>query len=264
MTSDRRPSLRPFPRRDPAGIERLRERVRALEGWGGGRDGGTLSLGAAAIDSRLPWGGLPRGALHEVFAGGPGAIGAATGFCAALAARLVKASGGGMVLWCEAGRALDAGGLYAPGLARFGLAPERIVAVRAGSDADALWAMEQGLGAGRVAAVVGEITGMPLKASRRLQLTAEAHGVTALILRPHDPAPAPSAAVTRWRIAALAAGQPQDGRQAPARWRAEMFRCRGGGVHAWEMEWHDETSGFTVVAPVRHRPAMPRASRMAG
>jgi protein ImuA len=267
-----RPFPRPFPRHGPKRLGELREQIRALEGWGAGAAGtagktaAILSLGIPDIDCRLPWGGLPRGALHEIFAADVDDAGAATGFCAALAAMLLK-NGRGSVLWCEGSRALDAGGLYAPGLARFRLPPERLIAVRAARDADVLWAMEEGLRAGRLAAVIGEIDGISLTASRRLQLAAEQGGVAALLLRPQSPAPAPSAALTRWRIGARPnAGQqtdPEPGLGA-AGWRAEMFRCRGGGGHAWEVEWRDETGGFAMAAAFRDRSAVPRASRMAG
>ncbi len=263
MNFDNKAPSRLFPRRDPAGIERL------LEGWDTRADGRARTLGATEIDDCLPWGGLPLSALHEIFAGAPGGIGAATGFCAALVARLTGENDG-LVLWCESARALDAGGLYAPGLVRFGLAPRRVIAVRARDDDDALWAMEQGLGAGRIAAVVAEIAGISPVQTRRLQLAAETHGATALILRPHDPAAethGASAAVTRWRIDARAGAGADDGDRpglGRARWRAEMFRCRGGEPHAWEMEWCDETGGFTVAAALRDGPDRPDASRLAG
>lgn len=269
MSMRRSTSPRPFPRRMPRKLEKLRERVRALEGWGTGEASdiaASLSLGVADMDSRLPWGGLPRGALHEIFAADVNDAGAATGFCAALAALFLKERPG-LVLWCEGARTLDAGGLYAPGLARFRLAPEQLVAVRAKRDADVLWAMEEGLRAGGPAAVIGELDGISLTASRRLQLAAEEGGVAAILLRPHSAAPTPSAAVTRWRIGARPDGRQEANREpglGAAGWRAEMFRCRGGGGHAWEVEWRDETGGFTLAAPFRDGPAVPRPSRMAG
>ena len=260
---------RPFLRRDPAGLERLRARVRTLErsgvGLGGSLRDGVVRLGVAEIDGQLPWGGLPRGALHELFAAHPGA---ATGFCAALCARLAKDKDGA-VLWCEGRRTLDAGELYAPGLIRYGLDPARMIAVRTRRDADALWAIEEALRCDRVAVVAGEVGEISLTQSRRLQLAAETSGVTALVLRPREESPAPSAAVTRWRLD-VAPGYPDDGRPrepglGPVRWRAELFRCRGGGDGLeWEMEWHDEAGGFAVAAPVRDRSAMPRPARLAG
>ncbi len=255
---------RPFPRRAPETLARLRDEVRRLEraiGPGAATDGDPkpIALGVAEIDRHLPWGGLARGALHEVIAGDAGA---AVGFVAMLAARIDDA--GGMVLWCEGARTLDAGALYAPGLARFGLAPERVICVRARTDRDALWALEEGIGAG-LAAVVGEIGAVTLTESRRLQLAAEAAGVTALLLRPAAAAAVPGAALTRWRLDALPGattpGMPGVGR---ACWRAELFRCRGGAAHAWEVEWRDETGDLALAAPIHDRPDRLEPARRAG
>jgi hypothetical protein len=111
----------------------------------------------------------------------------------------------GIVLWC-----LPRPDLYGPGLAILGLDPARLVLVRARRDAEILWAIEEGLRAAGVAAVVGELGMFPAVASRRLQLAAERSGVTAFVLRRwRDGARAarerdlPNASATRWRIAAL-------------------------------------------------------------
>ena len=230
-----------------------------------------MAFGVGAIDSRLPGGGLARGALHEITAMDPGA---ATGFCAALLARLAAARpqpGGGRVLWCARRRLLEAGALYGPGLARFGLAPERVTVVQTGRDADALWVMEEALRCRRLAAVVGEAGNITLTESRRLQLAAETGGVTAILLRPppRRGAHPPSAALTRWRVAAAPVADRTDSggeAQTPDMpcWQAELFRCRGGTPGQWLMEWRDETGDFALAAPVRHRPAVPRESCMAG
>lgn len=252
---------RPFPRRQPETLARLKDEVRRLERAiaPDAGAGGTVTLGVADIDQHLPWGGLPRGALHEVITEDPGA---SVGFAAVLAARLAK-SADGMVLWCEGARTLDAGALYAPGLKRFGLAPERVICVRARADRDALWALEEGLGGG-LAVVVGEVGVVTLTESRRLQLAAEGAGVTALLLRPPAAAAVPAAALTRWRLATLPGattpGMPGVGR---ARWRAELFRCRGGAAHAWEMEWRDETGDLALAAPLRDRPDRTQPARLA-
>ena len=58
-----------------------------------------LALGAPALDARLPGGGLPLGALHEVEGlRGDWDDGAATGFCLAILARLLDVHDG-PVLW---------------------------------------------------------------------------------------------------------------------------------------------------------------------
>jgi len=252
-------------RRVPDGLERLKERIRALEGtpsgFADGEFGGkSFSTGAVAIDRHLPWDGLPAGALHEV----TGADGAATtAFCAALVGRLAAADRGA-VLWCEGRHALDAGGIYGPGLAAFGLAPGRLILVRARRDEDVLWAMEEGLRCPALAAVVGEAGRVSLTAGRRLQLAAAESGVTAFLLRPAREATATSAAMTWWRVTPAAGETRDEPGLGPLRWQAELFRCRGGSARSWIMEWDDETGGFAVAAPVRDGPAVPRDARMAG
>ncbi len=187
----------------------LRERVRRIERPTAAVHG-VMSLGVAAIDRALPGGGLARGALHEILGMGgdeeDGALAAA--FAAGILGRLVAATG--IVLWC-----LPRPDLYGPGLAAYGLDPGRLVLVRARRDAEILWAMEEGLRAPGVAAVVGEIGVFAAVASRRLQLAAEHSGVTALVLRrwrDGDEAARernrPNAAATRWRIAALPSRSP--------------------------------------------------------
>jgi protein ImuA len=264
--------------RTPAGLQRLREHIRRIEGFGGTLAEGNrhvLPLGIEEIDSRLPGGGLVRGALHEVFAADAGI---ATAFCALLAGRLARAGGTGMgpILWCERPHTLDAGALYGPALLRFGIDPARLILVRARRDADTLWAMEEGLRCAHLAAVVGETAKMSLTESRRLQIAAGESGVTALVLRPRAEAPPPSAAATRWRLSAARDGaasgnenETEAFRPAPpglgaARWRAELFRCRGGASANWTMEWNDETGDFSVAAVVRDRPSVPAQAGLAG
>src|SRR5271169_1079290 len=224
----------------------LRERVRRIE-----RPAeimhGILPFGIAAIDRALPGGGLARGALHEILGAGgdeeDGAIPAA--FAAHILGRLgtgphptpppwTRGREGpaqreaGVVLWCLPPRP----DLYGPGLEAHGLDPGRVVLVRASRDAEILWAMEEGLRAPGIVAVVGEVGSLPMVASRRLQLAAERSGITAFLLRRwRDGGEAareralPNAAVTRWRIAALPSlptrGEPGVGHPW---WRVELLR----------------------------------------
>ena len=249
-----------FSRRGGDRIAALRASIRRLEGMGRHATGaGVLAFGVDEIDAGLPGGGLARGALHEIVAGDTGA---ATAFCAALLGRMPRPEAGAQdrpVLWCLRQRVLDAGELYGPGLARFGLAPRRVIAARVRRDAEALWAMEEGLRCRSLAAVVGEVSEVGLTQSRRLQLAAAASGVTAFLLRPATDSPLPSAAATRWRLDAA----PGDGAGA-VRWRAVLLRCRGGAPNRWLMEWCDETGDLAVAAPVRNRPAHPREACVAG
>jgi protein ImuA len=143
-----------------------------------------------------------------------------------------------MVLWC-----LARPDLYGPGLAAHGLDPGRVVLVRASRDAEILWAMEEGLRAPGIVAVVGEVGSLPMVASRRLQLAAERSGITAFLLRRWREGgqaarerALPNAAVTRWRIAALPSRpMPDEPGVGRPRWRVELLRCRGGEPACWEM-----------------------------
>ena len=245
-------------------LPELRERIRRIE-----RPTlavhGVLPFGIAAIDRVLPGGGLARGALHEILGAGgeeeDGAVAAA--FVAGVLGRLTtreSLAGNGTVLWC-----FSRPDLYGPGLAAHGLDPARIVLVRALRDAEILWAMEEGLRAPGIAAVVGEVGTFAAVASRRLQLAAERSGTTAFLLRRwRDGGQAarervlPNAAVTRWRIAALPSqplpGEPGVGRP---RWRFELLRCRGGEPASWEVEEVDATGHVSLAAALADRPTAP-------
>lgn len=238
----------------PDRVDRLRARIRAIEGGGRSVADG-VPLGIPAVDARLPGGGIVPGALHQIFAG-DAAAGAATAFAAVLLGQQLRRRAG-MALWCLRPRTIDGGAIYGPGLARFGLEPARLVIAQARRDADALWAIEEGLRCRDLVAVLGETTRITLTESRRLQLAAEASGVTALLLHPAAACPAPSAAASCWRVAAApslpdgfaaAAGAP-----GPERWHTALVRCRGGTTGAWWMEWDDETRDLALSAPVRDR-----------
>lgn len=216
----------------------MRERIRRLEGPATGGGSGVLPFGLAPLDAALLGGGLARAALHVL----GGERTAAAGFAAALASRLAGEKG--TVLWCR-----GADDLYGPGLAPFGLAPDRLVVVRPRRTADRLWVLEEGLKSRALAAVLGEVETLPPVAARRLQLAAEAGGTAALLLLPGETA---VPAATRWQIT------PAPGFARPC-WRAELRHCRGGTEGgAWTLEWKDGTAGgFALAAGLSDRPADP-------
>jgi len=243
-------------------IPELRERIRRIERPVAAVHG-ILPFGIAAIDRVLPGGGLALGALHEILgAGGDEEDGAVTAaFAAGILGRLAtqeSSAGDGTVLWC-----LPHPDFYGPGLTAHGLDPARLVLVRAPRDAEILLAMEEGLRAPGIAAVVGEVRTLPAVASRRLQLAAERSGITAFLLRRwRDGGQAarernlPNAAVTRWRVAALPSqplpGEPGVGHP---RWRVELLRCRGGEPACWEVEGADATGHVSLASALADRPA---------
>lgn len=232
-------------RRHATTLTELRTRIAVLERAAetGPETLPPLPFGIAAIDAVLPEDGLPRGCLHEMIGAGVRDR-SATGFCAALLARL--GVDGRPALWCLGRRSRSRGGLYGPGLATFGLDPEQLILARGGRDDEVLWAMEEGLRAPTLSAVVGEVDAIDLTASRRLQLAAEASGVTAILLRPAAGKGRPNAAVTRWRIAA-APSIAETGVGRPC-WELELLRCRGGRPGRWRVEWHGPEQGFALPA----------------
>ncbi|KAA0574685.1 damage-inducible protein [Azospirillum sp. B21] len=234
-------------------LQDLRTRIRQIEN-GGGRSLRVLPFGQPEIDDQLPGGGLPLGAVHEVTDGGEeqAHVAAATLFAAGILARTT-----GPVLWC-----LRTPDLYAPALAQVGLEPDRVIYAEAPDDRTLPLLIEEGLRHRGLAAVVGELSQLPMVASRRLQIAAEQSGVTAVLLRRWlRPATAavefsqPTASMTRWRITAL----PSTPLLAPGigrpRWRVELVRYRGGRAGAWELEGCDATGRLGLPAQMAHRPA---------
>jgi protein ImuA len=245
---------RPAPPASPA-FAQLRERIARIErSHSRGAAERSVALGIAAIDGVLPGGGIRLGALHEAASAGADTehAAAATLFTAGILARL-----DGPVLWV-----LRQADLFAPGLAAVGLNPHRVVFAEAGKNV--LPIMEEGLRHAGLAAVVGELTGrLSLVASRRLQLAAEQAGVLAILLRRSqvfdDPAlNEPTAAVTRWRIAALPSPpalphSPETPGLGRARWRLDLTRCRGGDPGSWIVEACDATGRLGLVPDTADR-----------
>lgn len=182
---------------------------------------------------------LGLGRMHEVLASDGEA---ANGFVGALISRIACANGA--ALWC--GRSNHP---YAPGLAAFGADPNRLIFARTSTDLETLWAMEEGLRCPDLAVVVGALTSLHSTEGRRLQLAAERHGVTAVVLRrtyrAQESNPAPSAAATRWKISPLPGAS---GDLSRALWRVERLRCRGAMPGEFTMEWSHATGDLAVAA----------------
>jgi protein ImuA len=214
-------------------LDGLRARVQAIEG-GGVNFGRTVARLGKPLDSALPWGGLPYRALHEV--SGLAATSTVAGFARRFLARE------GALVWCRNARmASELGELYGPGLARFGLGPERLILVRCADEGEVLWSFAEALRCRGVACAVAEIDRLDLLASRRLQLAVEAGGGVGLVLRP-EPDPSPNSALTRWRAEPVAA---VDG----IFWRLILWRAKGGAPGVWTVRWDEQALSFAPAAP---------------
>ena len=155
------------------------------------------------------------------------------------------------MLWFR--RLRSRGAPYGPGLAELGLDPGRILFVaapderallRAGADA----AQCAGVGAILIEAE-GKLPLYDLTASRRLRLAAAHSGVTILMVRT-GAAPIPSAAETRWEVAAGALAR-RSRRRRPARPPSRCGCCAGAaGRRGWNMrlEWNRDQACFRETA----------------
>ncbi len=221
-----------------------------------------IALGQAGLDAALG-GGLARAALHEVYAACEADGAAACGFAAGIARIAAR---GRPILWVRHD-AMDglAGLLHAPGLAEIGIDPANILLVRAPDIAALLRAGADGARCAALGAILIEPWGqsrlIDLTASRRLSLAARASGTPVLMLR-DGAEPTPSAATTRWSIAAAPSrALPGDAPGQPS-FAATLLRQRGGASGGeWQLEWNRDRTCFDERAPERileRAPALPR------
>ena len=222
---------------------------------------------AAPIDAALG-GGLACGALHEFAPKTPGHLAAASGFAVAAATRA-----GGEVLWIATDFAMGEGaGPYGPGLDVFGLSSGRLLVLRVPRPADVLWAMEDALRCRALGCVIAELTGegaeADLTATRRLALAAR-DGVSdrvsglGLLIRQRATAE-PSAAATRWEIAAVPSLPDRFGGLGRTRFDLSLRKNRRGPSGRWIIEWDHHERAFQSAVPVGvAAPAFDRPHRAA-
>src|SRR5262249_26476137 len=121
------------------------------------RSGRGLPFGIAPLDPMLA-GGLRRNALHEIRAETTGDAPVATGFAAAILARLAGENGRPILWVMETAAVREAGLPYGAGLDGFGIDATKLIVVQVRRPGEALWAFEDGLrvgGVGRHSAAAG-------------------------------------------------------------------------------------------------------------
>lgn len=266
MPTPRPDDHRGAPAAAPAALDGLRRRIAAIERHRTDLDDGAerravrvWTPGVPPLDAALPAGGLAVDGLHEAAGAEHGDGPAAGAFLAALLRRLDRRDGRETVLVCQSrAGARRFGRLHGPGWRALGLDPGRLLLAAVRRDEDVLWAMEEGLRCGALAAVVAEADMAGFTATRRLSLAAR-EGLTPGLLLRHDGLAPASAALSRWRVAPLeGAPDPFDARAPGApRWRLELVRCRGGRPATCDVEWGRETGDLRVAAPLAGRPAAP-------
>jgi len=147
-----------------------------------------VPTGFQALDSELPGGGWPSGALTEILGSQQG-IGELQLVLPALAA-LTWA--GKRVVWLAPPHLP-----YAPALAAAGINLSQLVVVRAPGRRDALWAAEQALRAGCCHALLGWFRRAGYDDLRRLAVAAEGSAAWIALFRPREAAAESSPACLR-------------------------------------------------------------------
>lgn len=213
-----------------------------------------LGFGIAAIDGRLPAGGLAAASLNEFKPATPRDAATVLALTLTLAAR-AGFSRRPLLLVLSGRTGAEHGLPYGPGLVRLGLDPGRLLVAQAPQLADALWALEDGLRSGVLAAVIGLIdTGrraIGLVPARRLVLAANEGGTPCLLMTGAD-GESISVAHSRWRVQTLpSAPHPLDPAAPGARrCTLRLERCRHGPAGLdWGVEWSD--AGQLIEAGAR-------------
>lgn len=245
----------------PDALARLRRGMENIQHYQS--DNAPMPLGLRRADAVLG-GGLARGTLHEISPEAPIHLGAANGFALALAALAGKGGTGRQTLWIQTDIARCEGGApYGIGLDLFGLPARQLVVLRARRAIDALFAMEESLKCRALASVVAELLddSADLTATRRLSLAARAHDGLGLLLR-HRATAMPSAAMTRWEVAAATGARDAYGGIGATSFLLSLVKNRRGPCGRFRVAWSHHELAFVeaadpvaVAAPFADRPA---------
>lgn len=221
-------------------LRTLQQRVDQLSRSSGRAQSDFVPLGHDGIDQILG-GGLARARLHEIIATQSDDAASAAGFAAMCARRI-----GGSLAWLSVSS--NSRPIYPHGLREIGLDPRQSLFVSAHDPPALLRAADDALHCRAIGTVVIDLwrqaKGIDLTVSRRLMLSAEAHGVTVLLLRVAVQ-PVPSAAQTRWSVAAAPSHRLAAGAPGHPMLDLTLLRQRGGPAgQRWRVEWDRDDAVF--------------------
>jgi protein ImuA len=134
-----------------------------------------------------------------------------------------------------------------------------VIYLEVGDERSVLQAVEEGLRHGGLAGVVGEISSLPMIASRRLQVAVKTSGVLGLMLRRWRATEAaiafdqPGAAMSSWRITAAPSSPLLTAGIGRAVWRVELLRRRGAEPCSWVLEACDARGHLAIPADLSQR-----------
>lgn len=202
----------------------------------------TWPSGHAPLDAQLPGGGWPRQAMTEVLQP-PGLAAEWRLLAPALSALMAR---GASVLMIGPQHEP-----HLPGLAQWGLPPERVVWVHPATHTQRLWATEQALKADSLTAVLSWLPQAQPEQLRRLQSVAARHQGLLFVFRPLSAARTSSPAPLRLSLALDAAH---------ADLQVRVLKRRGSPMDesipvplpvAWRRLWTRPATSAVSVAPAR-------------
>jgi cell division inhibitor SulA/protein ImuA len=170
-----------------------------------------VPTGFPGLDSLLPFGGWPCGAVTEILPAREG-----MGELGLVMPVLARSTGEGLWVVWVAPPYLP----YAPALHAAGVVLSRTLLVRPSPECsvrEGLWAAEQALASGVCGAVLTWVQSCGDRELRRLQLAAERNASLAFLFRPAEEAVKPSPAALRLRLT-----------PAPGGMTVDVVKCRGG------------------------------------
>lgn len=234
-------------------LARLRQSLERLEPRRSSAQAELFSLGHGAVDRALG-GGMALGRVHEIFAEADEA-GSCAGFAALLGLRAgeVRGGKGAPLLWLRTeATQKQAGRLHATGLGELGLDPATLLLGLVPDEPALLHAAAEATRCAGLGVLLvecwGPMRGLDLTASRRLMLAAEGSGVTVLVLRIAGQ-PQPSAADTRWHVAAAPSIALEADAPGAPMFEIELLRRRAGSsAGPWHVEWNRDRSSFQEPA----------------
>jgi protein ImuA len=231
-------------------IRQLQRDILPLQGFKPPTAGKAVEFQLGPIEAAFPNCRFPTGAVHEFISSTPEQSAVTNGFLSGLLAPLLK--NGGACLWIGSARTL-----FPPGLAGYGVSPDRLLFLDVAREKDRCWAMEEALKCEALAAVVGEISEIGFTDSRRLQLAVEQSRVTGFLLRQDGRNASTVASVARWEISPLPS-EPEEGLPGIGfpRWQATLHKVRNGRPGSWVVEWSAGRFRFPAEAAVSQTPGV--------
>jgi protein ImuA len=196
---------------------------------------------------------VPAGVLHEVFSDEPRNSASALGFALGASRALLKPERPAILIAQFVVDAQEMGMPYGPGLFSFGLDPDAVILMRAGTVTEFLWTIEEATSCSAVAAVIADVATphkeIDFTVSRRLTMRAASAG-TSVFLVHYGRGREASAAKFRWKVMPTPSGAPPFDARAPGlpRFSVTLEKGRLAGFSAdWSrlMDW--TADGFALV-----------------